>query len=313
MIKSKKWAAGRLIPLVCVLLTLSVLAALLLPPFLRAENDTLETTSYEITNQKLPASFDGYRIVMLTDLHSKVFGNRNDVLIKSVEEAEPDIVLVCGDTLNSRDRSDFGAVFLDLCRVLSKSYPVYIVYGNHEQRRADLNNIERTYAKLVEAAGGQMLTGKKVALSRAGETINLYGLDLPYIYYIPLNRGALSLFTPEEERYFAEDVVQVLGEADSSQFNLLLTHNPKRFAAYADWGADLVLSGHEHGGIIRLPLIGGLATSPASTTDRTRYDAGLFERNGRQIIVGRGLGGAVIPYRIFNRPEVVAVTLRAAG
>ncbi|SDM74547.1 metallophosphoesterase [Acetanaerobacterium elongatum] len=295
-----------------VLIVLVVIAAVLIPPFLRMQNDTLVTELFVIENEKIPAAFDGFTLALVTDLHSKEFGPSNEQLILAIQQANPDAVLVGGDTLKANDKTDSGQVFLSLCKNLTKEYPVYVVYGNHEQRRYDLSNIDFTYQREIEAAGAKVIAGQKVPIIRAGETINLYGLNLPYIFYMrPREQSLLRSFFPSDERYFKVDIQKVLGEPESGEFNILLTHNPIKFAAYADWGADLVLSGHEHGGIIRLPFYGGLLTRYASTGDMVRYDAGLFTKGSSQMIVSRGLGSAAVPYRIFNKPELVTVTLKA--
>ena len=304
----------KLIKSLAALLFLALLGTVLIPPFLRAQNDVLVTTDFEISSGKLPASFDGYTLAVISDLHSKQFGTNNDLLIKQVDAANPDAVLICGDTLVGNDRTDTGHVFLTLCITLVRKYPVYMVYGNHEQRRFDLNNIDDTYKKAVENAGAQVISGNKITLAQGSDNINLYGLDLPYIYYRPRKgQGFLHLLLPDTERYFAADISKVLGTVDSTQYNILLTHNPIKLAAYADWGADLVLAGHGHGGIINLPLFGGLATPFASTSDMTRYDAGLFSKGSTQLIVSRGMGSAAIPCRIFNKPELVVVHLKSGG
>ncbi len=311
-VKNNKRLIQRLTDAAIAAVLLAILAAVLLPPFLREQNDVLVTDRFEVASPKLPASFDGYTLALITDLHSKEFGPDNIELLNAVEDAAPDAVLIDGDTLKGSDKADTGQVFLALCKKLSAKYPVYMVYGNHEQRRYDLSNIEFTYQCAVEAAGARVIAGEKVPLTIGEDSINLYGLNLPYLFYMPAKgQSLLRSFFPTPERYFKEDIQKVLGAPEQGRFTILLTHNPGKFAAYAAWGADLVLAGHEHGGIIRLPLYGGLLTRFASTTDMVRYDAGLFEKGDSRMIVGRGLGGATVPYRIFNQPELAVITLKA--
>lgn len=110
-----------------------------------------------------------------------------------------------------------------------------------------------------------------------------------------------------KQSYFAGDIKAVLGE-NTNGFSILLAHSPKEILAYSEWGADLVLAGHEHGGMVNLPYLGGMVTSKAA--DGNKYDAGLFEKNGCNMIVSRGLGDTSIPIRVFNYPEVVVITLK---
>ena len=286
-----------------------IILALCAPSYLAAQNDTLTTTEYAVSFDKLPAAFDGYTMALITDLHSKEFGEGNLELLSKIDETKPDVVLVAGDTLDSRDKQDVGQVFLKLAASLRERYPVYYVDGNHEQRRRDLINEENTYYSALSLAGVQVIVDKKVELVKGGESINLYGLDLPYrCYKGSYKQTLMQLFNLDKsENYFAEGVTAALGTIDSAKVNILLTHNPKKFPAYAGFGADLVLCGHEHGGLIRLPWLGGLATGYAS--DGVKYDAGMFTKGTSSMIVSRGLGAAVVPYRINNKPELVIIKL----
>lgn len=276
--------------------------------FLYCQNNHLVLTEYEIADSEIPQSFDGYRIVLLTDLHSKEYGEDNSCLAELINSADGDIIAVSGDTLNSRNPDDKGQVFIDLCARLNA--PVYYVAGNHEQRRPDLY-ADGYYEAVLKQNGIIPIAGDKITVtSKDGKQIFIYGLDLDYkkVYRTSYKEMFKNLLgTVPTQKYFASDIKEVLGEKDNG-FSVLLAHSPKQILAYSEWGADLVLAGHEHGGMVNLPYFGGMATSKSA--DGNKYDAGLFEKNGCNMIVSRGLGDTSIPIRIFNYPEVVVITLR---
>lgn len=254
---------------------------------------------YTIQSEKLPAVFDGYRIVHLSDLHGAVFGRRNENLIRAVQKICPDLIAMTGDMADNSRNAVSGA--LRLCGQLTKDFPVYYSIGNHEQTlRTDTTPPD--FLRDLRGQGVHVLDNSQETVPRRGSLIRLYGLTTGMVYYKdPLGeyrRGA---------HFSAEDTKELLGRAATDSFNLLLAHNPLYFPSYRDWGADLTLSGHIHGGILRIPWLGGLL-SPDLTLF-PKYDAGYFEEKGKQMIVSRGLGNHFL-FRVCNPPEVVVIILK---
>ena len=259
-------------------------------------NTMLSVSRYDISGKKLPPSFDGYKIIHLSDLHSKSFGKNNERLLRRVKKENPDAVCVTGDMVNKYERRGDFAVFFDLVNRLAALCDVYYVSGNHEQSLpAGEQNLLLAH---LEKAGVTALQNNKTAVTKGGESIALYGLAIDLKYYL----------RPSKYKDLGADKVgELLGKADDTRFNILLAHHPKFFEGYAEWGADLTLSGHIHGGMVRLPFIGGLLSPEKKFFPK--YDAGLFSENGRRMVLSRGLGSGRYKFRFLNPPEIVVVTL----
>ncbi len=239
------------------------------------------------------------RLVFLSDLHDKEFGDGNRELLWAVRAAKPDAVLIGGDMMVAKaGRADL-TVTERLLSGLADICPVYYGNGNHEQRllrERDIYGAQyRELQRLLCANGVVHLSDASVDF---GEDIRISGLNLDECYYrnfIPARMGSGYL----QRR---------LGPADSDRYQILLAHSPLFFPAYRQWGADLSLTGHFHGGTIRLPLLGGVMTP--------QYQfflpccAGTFVRAGRYMIVSRGLGTHSVNIRIGNKPQVVVVELQ---
>ncbi len=257
----------------------------------------LRTAEYQIRSGRLPAAFDGFRIAQLSDLHGAVYGDGNGRLIAQVEKFRPHMVVMTGDMAECRPHAVERC--LELCRRLCGKFPVYYVMGNHEQAMG-----AEAVARLTE-----QLTGMGVevpdngwrTVSHCGSYVKLYGLVTPMVYYKdPLGEYVRGI------RFSASDTERLLGKPDADTYNILLAHNPIYFPSYRDWGADLTLAGHIHGGVIRLPKLGGVFSPDVSLFPK--YDGGHFEEEGRHLIVSRGLGNHFL-VRVMNPPEVVGITL----
>ena len=253
-------------------------------------NKALVTTELTVRSKALPESFDGFKIAQVSDLHNTEFGAGNEKLFALLREAEPDIIVITGDLIDSRHTDVDAAV--RFVEGASEIAPVYFVTGNHESR-LDFEDI----APRLSEAGAVLLRSEAVYLERGGEHIMLAGIDDPAF-----------VRTGGEAAERAEAELEPLPEPEG--FTILLAHRPDLVETYADWGADLVFSGHAHGGQVRLPLIGALyAPGQGFFPD---YTAGLYQVGGTQMIVSRGLGNSLIPLRFNNRPELVIATLERA-
>ena len=272
-----------------ILLLLTVFGA----AFLWWSNRSLQVDRFTYASPRLPAGFDGCVVVQLSDLHGALFGENNQDLVDAVRAENPDYIFLTGDLLD-RYRRTPQSYAVDLGRAMAAIAPTYFVTGNHEWALPDVPGLKAQ----LEEAGVTVLSNEFTTLERNGDAIVLAGIDDP--------NGYADQKTPEE---LAAEVYAAYGDP----FWMLLAHRNDHFESqYSLLGADLVLSGHGHGGIIRLPGTDGLLS-----TERTlfpSYTAGLYEENGSALFVTRGLGNSGPSFRLFNRPEIAVVTLhRASG
>ena len=249
----------------------------------------LEINTYTISSPRLPESFDGFRIAHLSDIHNE----ENADLLPLLQQTQPDIIVITGDFIDSSDtRVDIALAF---AREAMGIAPCYYVTGNHEAR------IPVEYQQLkagMEAAGLIVLENAKTRISLEGQAITVIGVDDPsYETEYPIGNSVGVI-----RKHL--DMLQ----SDGDGFTLLLSHRPELFETYADYGIDLTLSGHTHGGQIRLPLIGGLIAPGQGLFPE--YDAGLFEEGNCRMIVSRGIGSSSFPFRFNNRPEIVLIELK---
>nr|WP_317412056.1 metallophosphoesterase [uncultured Solibaculum sp.] len=239
----------------------------------------------------LPPAWDNVRILHLSDLHSSRYGKHNEKLAARIRELHPDFILAPGDLCDRFAKR--GDAFLDLLEQLKGEFPIYVSIGNHELR-VEQNAPEnyRIFRESLSQKGVTVLDNTSVVLERQGQCLRLYGINQPLsIYY---QHGTL------------QRVEDYLGERDPAYPALLLAHDPRWLERYAHWGASLVLAGHIHGGMLRLPLIGGVY-SPDKTFF-PQYDAGVFTKDGCTMVVSRGAGDSR-PFRIGSLPEMVLLTL----
>lgn len=250
---------------------------------------------YEIRSRKIKKK---YTFVMLSDLHNKSFGIRNNRLIKAVIDCQPDSIITAGDMYTSKKGSGFDNA-VALFEVLSKQFPVYIANGNHESKTQskpdDFNNMYEQFVERLVSFGLRPLVNEHLLLPEVN--VDLCGLQIGQEYF--------GHFTKKEMAGSYMD--KLVGKANRDCFQVLIAHNPVYFEKYAAWGADLVLSGHIHGGIVRLPWLGGVISPTA--TFFPKYDGGRFQEGTSTMILGRGLSTHTLPIRMWNPGEIVLVTL----
>lgn len=248
-------------------------------------NTSIVVTELAVSSPDLPEEFSGYRIVQVSDLHNAEFGAHNQNLLHLIAQNQPDVVLLTGDLIDSRRTNvEIAAEFAAQAAGIA---PTYYVTGNHEAR------VQDDYARLKAAmtsAGVHVLENELVTLERSGASISLLGLHDPNFSSVAEN---LTIFTPQ-----------------TLDFTILLAHHPELIGTYAGSGIDLVFSGHAHGGQFRFPFIGGLFAPGQGFFPS--YDAGLYTVENTQMIVSRGLGNSIFPFRLNNRPELVTAELNPA-
>lgn len=278
------------------IIIISVVALLLINGWLIWENKSLTVTEYTVKSDRLPEGFSGFRIAQVSDLHNTEFGADNKRLISRLEEIAPDIIVITGDLIDSR-RIDID-VAVSFAEQASKIAPVYYVNGNHEKVISDEEY--SVFTSRLANAGITVLENEKVYLEKNGERIAILGVQDP----------VFGEYT--EETDFGKTVVDenVRRLNDINEYSILLSHRPELFDIYVKNKIDVALTGHSHGGQIRLPFVGGVFV-PNQGLFPT-YDSGMFSEDGTTMILSRGLGNsrAMIP-RINNRPEIVVVELVA--
>ena len=273
-------------------LIVSVLVILCLGIWTLWGNIALEVNEYEIVSDRIPEAFAGFRIAQVSDLHNKDFGEGYGQLLTLLSQINPDIIVVTGDLIDSR-QTDLD-IALEFAWQAGKIARVYYVSGNHEARVPEYEDLKTGLVK----AGVVILENQKVQITREGESITIMGIDDPSF----------------QEDYLFGDSESVARQAienlqnESDGYTILLSHRPELFDLYVETEMDLVFSGHAHGGQFRLPFIGGLVAPNQGFFPK--YDAGQFTEENTTMIVSRGVGNSIIPIRFNNRPEIVLVTLR---
>ena len=261
----------------------------------------LETVQYTIKSEKLPRKMRPLKLVMLADLHDRLWGEHQQFLAEKIEKLQEDLVLCAGDMLIAEKQASMHHA-VELFEELEKrKIPVICGNGNHESRMRQRPEVygdqyER-YSRRIRECGARILTDEAMDFPWEGQKIRIYGYELPLSYYKKFRQPAFD----------GQDLREKFGTPDPEAFHILLAHNPVYFDTYAAWGADLTLSGHLHGGIIRIPGIGGLITPQAQLFPK--YDRGLISKGKNYMVVSAGLGEHTVPIRIFNPPQLILITV----
>ena len=266
---------------------------LLLPPavyWVLWANTAPVLTQYDVTHEALPDSFDGLRIAQVSDLHNAAFGENNEEILNLLRQAQPDIIAITGDLIDSRN-TDIR-IALAFVREAVKIAPCYYVTGNHEQRIAQYETLEQGMLE----AGVTVLRNDSRVLERNGESIRIMGVD-DCTFYAGTDGNA-------QVRAMEKEIVRMQSDA----YTVLLAHRPELAVVYDRYDLDLVLCGHAHGGQIRLPFIGGLFAPDQGFFPK--YTKGVYELQDLTMVVSAGLGNSIFPLRFCNRPEIVVVTLK---
>ena len=252
--------------------------------FYHLQNKTLNVSEYCYENQRIPDGFDQFRIVQISDLHNARFGKDNQRLIGKIESCDPDVIVITGDLVDSYFTNI--PVSLSFVKQACKLAPVYYVSGNHECC-LDSEEFEELMNGLEEA-GAVVLEDECIPLESKDDSISLIGLKDE-----SLQGGMLRILTEQ---------------AAPSQLSLLLAHEPQYLDSYSECQVDLVFSGHAHGGLVRIPFIGGLIAPDQGFFPK--YTEGMHESGDTTMVISRGIGNSSVSVRLFNRPEIVCVELQ---
>lgn len=263
--------------------------------FCKWQNDGLTVTHMEYENQKLGENDEGFRIVHVSDFHNKNFGRGQTKIIEKVREQKPDLVVITGDLIDSR-RFHLETA-MDFVRGILSFVPVCYVAGNHEVRCEAYRHI----CGALKSAGATVLENESLTISQGRGGIHLIGLPDP---------SSISGTQGDFEPWVLEKIKETIkGEMRQGMLNILLIHRPELFETYAGCGVDLVFCGHAHGGQIRIPAAGGLIAPNQGFFPP--YTEGAHRSGDTTMVISRGIGNSLAPQRLFNRPQLISITLRS--
>ncbi len=281
----KKWSKKQWLCIIAIcLVVISV--------WIVQDNTKIELAEYNVISSKVPDPFVCFEIAQVSDLHNAEFGEGNSDLLALLSEVEPHVIVLTGDLIDSR-HTDMD-IALDFAGKAVQIAPVYYVSGNHEARIPEYTELKMGLTE----TGVTVLENQKVQISKDGESITLMGIQDPSF--------RTDYLFGDAEIVSRQAITSLQNESDG--FTVLLSHRPELFDLYVDTGMDLVFGGHAHGGQFRLPFVGGLVAPNQGFFPK--YDAGQFIKENTTMIVSRGVGNSIIPFRINNPPEIVVVELK---
>ncbi len=280
-----------------VIAVVTILIVLILVEIKR-ELSAFKTVQYEIKVDGLKRE---KKIVFLSDLHNHEYGSENDELIEAIRKESPDIILIGGDMLVGKEKKKFD-VALEFVKKLPAIAPVYYANGNHEQRMKEFpGNYTASYKEYKDElvlSGVSFLENNSIRFNWDGKTVKVTGLEIPLRCYTHFRKGTMDTM----------EIIERIGMKEDNIYEIVMAHNPSYMKRYLERGADLILSGHLHGGIARLPGIVG-AISP-SFEIFPKYSGDLYHENDTDIVVSKGLGTHTINLRFLNPAEVVVIKLK---
>lgn len=256
-------------------------------------------TKYRICSQKLNGIKREKKIIFLSDLHNRMYGEENERLLESIRNQHPDLILIGGDMLVRKDGNFYDKTVHFLAK-LPGICPVYCANGNHEQKLKELpDKYEQSYEeykKALTASGIHMLENASETVKLDEVPVKLSGLEIPLGAYARFGKKELSL----------KEITDRIGE-HGDDYQILLAHHPGYMKEYLTYGADLILGGHYHGCVVQLPWIGGVIST--NFTLFPKYSGGIYQEGEQTAVVSRGLGTHSVPLRLWNWPELIVLEL----
>lgn len=256
-------------------------------------------TKYRICSQKLNGIKREKKIIFLSDLHNRMYGEENERLLESIRNQHPDLILIGGDMLVRKDGNSYDKTVHFLAK-LPGICPVYCANGNHEQKLKELpDKYEQSYEeykKALTASGIHMLENASETVKLEEVPVKLSGLEIPLGAYARFGKKELSL----------KEITDRIGE-HGDDYQILLAHHPGYMKEYLTYGADLILGGHYHGCVVQLPWIGGVIST--NFTLFPKYSGGIYQEGEQTAVVSRGLGTHSVPLRLWNWPELIVLEL----
>ena len=301
------------------ILKLIIIVLLILTIFNIILNKNIFITKYEIKSSKLPDSFDSYKIVQITDIHSIRNEIQLEKIINNVKKQNPNLICVTGDLIDSdyyslqnnlyknNEINQIEELTVKFMKELVKLSETYYVYGNHEMMLLDdpENNVLKND---LEEIGVKILNNKTQVIEKDDYTINLIGVQDPATLYKDEKYAYIDGSNKDKVEIILEDLFLEIPEKNQNDFTILLSHRPEYFEIYNKYNIDLALTGHTHGGIVRLPIINGIYAHPQGWLPK--YSYGIYQTEDFSMIINGGIGYSKLPIRIFNPPEITAITLK---
>ncbi|EOR26335.1 phosphoesterase [Clostridium sartagoforme AAU1] len=257
------------------------------------QNNDIIISNYNYESNEIPFEFNDFKIVQISDLHNKMFGKEQSKLLEKIEKLSPDIIIITGDLIDRRRYNLDKAMYFIKGAV--KIAPTYYVSGNHEAWSGK-------YAEIKEGlteSGVHIIDDEMLEIKKGRSFINFLGLSDPAFITSSYIDGT---DTSKLEKYLNS-------WSDIEGFKILLSHRPELFDLYCEYNINMIFSGHAHGGQIRIPFIGGVIAPNQGFLPK--YTSGSYSSDKTTMFVSRGLGNSVFPVRVFNRPEIISVTLKA--
>ena len=261
--------------------------------FLTWQNNAIEITKHKYTNKKLPNDFIGFRILHISDLHNKNFHGR---LINKMKEINPDIIVITGDLIDRR-RINLK-VAEEFIKKSAKIAPTYYVSGNHEKLSVHYTKLK----EILKRHNVINMDDSYITLNKKGAKIGLTGVAAPVLIKIEKDEKF------KDNDSYIKNILENLSQSSHADFNILIVHRPEQIHIYKEFDFDLIFSGHAHGGQIRIPFVGGILSPNQGFLPK--YSEGMHKEGSTSMVVSRGLGNSLFPFRIFNRPELVVVDLK---
>lgn len=281
-----------MLELIIIVLLIAVLAILGL---IYISTNVIKVKRYNVKNSKLPLEFNGLKIVHISDVHSKIFGKDNSGVINRVMKINPDIVIMSGDIIDKREEDI--EKFVSMYKNIYEKYPTYYSIGNHE-RKLGWKKYKK-YLKMLQMCGVHVIINGSEKITKNDEHIIINALKFR-------ENMQPKVLTKEKEDEFISYMKNKLKNLNTEEFNILIAHDPENFKMYKKIGVDLIFSGHVHGGLIRF---GKICLLSPRRTFFPKYSYGKNTEEHTTIITSAGMGKATLPIRLFNRPEIVVVTL----
>ncbi len=256
------------------------------------ENTTLEVSTYQIATNKIPNEFNNYKIIQISDFHNNTSSKLTKKIVEKIKNQKPNIIVITGDLIDSTKTN--VDIAIDMIKEIIEIAPIYYVTGNHEARTNEYDNLK---SQMIEL-GVKILENEAQEIQLNNSTINILGINDPSFYKESDILDSKIVKNNMENIQYNED-----------NFTILLSHRPEVFKIYVEKNIDLVFTGHAHGGQIRLPFIGGIIAPNQGTFPE--YTDGIYREKDTTMVVSRGIGNSIIPFRVNNRPELMIVELKS--
>lgn len=275
-----------------IILIIAILISLTI--WIAYSNSNIEINEITVQSVNIPEAFDGLRIAQVSDLHNAEFGQDNEKLVQLLRQTEADIIVITGDIVDSR-KTDIE-VALSFAEKAVEIASTYYVNGNHESGIPEYESLKQGLIK----RGVTVLENEAAELTIGNETVSLIGVTDPSF--------PMKFVDDTMEQNISHQLSNVI--PDNGNYKILLAHRPEYFKAYAQNDVDLVFSGHAHGGQFILPFVGGVVAPGQGFFPE--YYQGIYTENDTNMIVSRGIGNSLFPFRINNNPEIVVAVLSAS-